>query len=160
MTPRRTLLSLTAAAGLIVSASACASGPAKQPRATIVTVQASDGGGAADAGGAEETAGGPAVIPGDLDLSTVTDACSTEGMIKVTATGAEPALKSDGEPVIITYKGPKDVDGLAAAVFVVDEGDGKKTMEPASLGDKFTIAGHTYAVSSVCGDNAELDVVE
>lgn len=159
MTARRTLLSLAAAAGLALAAAGCASGSPEQPRATIVRVQASDSGGASDAGGAE-AAGGPAIIPGDLDLSTVTDACSTEGMVEVTADGAEPAIEADGKPVPLRYKGPTEVDGLNAAVFTIDLGSGPETMAPARLGDRFEVGGKTYAVSSVCGDNAELDIVE
>lgn len=116
----------------------------------------------------------PEITPGNLDQGALASACTHEGMVWI-AKGKDPspalevgdeaakgASAKDGAADSVgtfRFEGVVKADGVDAASFSLDRGAGAQKLDPAKVGDTFELAGHTYAVSSVCEDSAELDVI-
>lgn len=116
----------------------------------------------------------PTITPGNLDQGALASACTNEGTVWIAkgkdpspalevgeGAAKDPAAKDGGADSVGTFRfeGMVKADGVDAASFSLDRGAGAKKLDPAKVGDTFELAGHTYAVSSVCEDSAELDVI-
>lgn len=101
----------------------------------------------------------PTVTPGNLDQSALASACSMEGAIRIPKGGKpDPALEGAGGD--LSFDGVTKADGTDAAQFSFDAGSSAQKMTPAKVGDTFVLGPHTYSVSSVCNDAAELDQIK
>lgn len=100
----------------------------------------------------------PDITEGGLDHSDLADSCSDEGMVKIPIHGApDPAL--EGFNGSFTYNGWKENGGSSEATFTVNQGGGKQQFGPLQVGDQFELGGALYSVTSICKDNAQLDVI-
>ncbi len=156
------LRALAACSCLALALAGCGSStePAASPSASSAA-PASDGGPKVVINESEGDASAPPVpdiTAGGLDHSELADSCSDEGMVKIPLHGApDPAL--EGFNGSFTYNGWKENGGASEATFTINQGGGKQQFGPLQVGDQFKLGGALYSVTSICKDNAELDVI-
>lgn len=156
------LRALAACACLTLALAGCGSSkePAALPSASS-SAPASDGGPSVvinESKGDGNAQPVPEITQGGLDHSELANSCSDEGMVKIPLHGKpEPALEGfDGS---FTYNGWEENAGASEAMFTINQGGGKQDFGPLQVGDQFELGGAMYSVTSICEDNAELDVI-
>ncbi|WP_279065067.1 hypothetical protein [Dermabacter hominis] len=157
------LRALAACGCLTLALAGCGSPnePQSSPSATRAAA-ASDGGGPSvvinESEGDGDAPPVPEITAGGLDHAELGDSCSDEGMVKIPLHGApDPAL--EGFNGSFTYNGWKENGGSSEATFTINQGGGKQQFGPLQVGDQFELGGALYSVTSICKDNAQLDVI-
>lgn len=167
---RRAPLSLVTALAVAALVLSGCSEPATtgSPTPTTGGAAASDGGG--DQGtGAEApesttaAADAPIGVTPPPEPPQVTDACTGEGMHSIPLGGSiDPALpERHGSHLALTVVAVGQRDGAPAVQLTASvDDDEPRVIQPAIIGDVFTVDLWTFSVTSVCPDAVEVDLID
>lgn len=137
-----------------------ASGP--DAPATTTEAPASDAGGAAPEP-STAAADAPIGVTAPPEPPQVPDACTGEGMHAVSLGGGiDPALpEREGSTLTLSLVQVAQRDGAPAAHLTASvDGDDPRVIQPAIIGDVFTVDVWTFSVTSVCADTVEVDLID
>lgn len=154
--PRSTALLVTALIVLATSGCGGASPPRSEHSLTETTSAASDTGGTED-----EDATIP-VLPPEQEVQ-VTDPCTGEGAYTLTQGAAlDPALpERHGSTLTLALTGVgQDEHGANASLTAALDSDEPKPVAPIHIGERFQVDIWTFAITSVCPGQVELDLID